>query len=155
MLAVIASSLGLVLRTARTAWDTQDSDYAAMHHAQSVAMHFVRQAREGRKIQAISSSKNSITLELRDGSTIAWSHLPSGMNGRPNAIAVDYSASGTRSPLAYGIRNLSFSGFEADGRTPTIVPNEIRLVRVDVTVDVPNNAQTQQTFSSMVWIRSW
>lgn len=153
MLAILATSLGLVLRTSRTAWESGDSHYAAQQHAQSVVMHFVRQARETRGVLSISSSR--IQLEQRDGGTMEWSLQPVGPTGQPGTIMVNYSSPAQEIPLAYGVSNLSFSGFEADGVTPSSQVNKIRLVEVRATINVVGSAVAQQTFSSRVWIRAW
>lgn len=153
MLAVLATSLGLVLRTSRTAWESGDSHYAAQQHAQSVVLHFVRQARETRGVASIGSSR--IQLELRDGGTMEWSLQPVGPTGHSGTIMVKYSSPAQEIPLAYGVSNLSFSGFEADGATPTSQVTKIRLVEVRATINVADSSIAQQTFSSRVWIRAW
>lgn len=153
MLAVLATSLGLVLRTSRTAWESGDSHYVAQQHAQSVVLHFVRQARETRGVASIGSSR--IQLELRDGSTMEWSLQSVGPTGQPGTIMVKYSSPAQEIPLAYGVSNLSFSGFEADGVTPSSQASKIQLVEVRATINVAGSSVAQQTFSSRVWIRAW
>ncbi len=152
MLAVVMTSLTLVLRTARTSWETNDSDFAAIHHAHTVVRHFVRQAREATQLTALSTK--SVQLKFRDGSTQTWAHQASG-NGYTNVVLVNYSNSSQVVPLAYGIPNLSFRGFKADGVTPTTTVDDMRVVEVTATVLIPGKANAPQSVSSKVWIRSW
>jgi hypothetical protein len=153
MLAVIATSLNLVLRTSRTAWETSDTEVAAKHHAQSVLLHFVRSAREAYKVVAMTAS--SITLETRTGAQISWQHMPVGPNGRSGTVMVRDSASGMQSPLAYDIHSLAFKAFKADGATLAATVDEIRLVQIDASVVVPGTTHPIQNYSSRVWIRAW
>ncbi len=153
MLAVIASSMSLVLRTTRVAWETNDSEAAAHHHAQAVVMHFIRHSREAHQVVALSAT--SVTLETRSGDQMTWTHQPVGSDGRTGVVMVNFSAAPGQHPLAYDIRNLTFTGFQSDSTTKTTDPTLIRTVRVDATVDIPGNFQKQQTMSSRVWIRAW
>ena len=152
MLAVVVTSLSLVLRTARSSWEINDSSFGALQHAHAVARHFVRQAREAASVTALTGGGTSIGLQLRDGSQLTWSHASSG-GGFTDVVLVTFSATGDQIPLAYDIRNLSFIGYEADGTTVTTAADDIRLVQVNVTVATPGGAT--QTVSSMVWIRAW
>lgn len=153
MLAVVASSLGLVLRTSRTAWEMNDTEYSAHHHGQTVVLHFLRQAREAKKVLSIGAS--SITLEDGNGGTLTWAHQATGPTGRNGTVVVTFGASGSPQPLAYDIRNLTFTGLEADGQTPSIDPSRIRALVVSATVEIPGNSTPLQTYSSRVWIRAW
>ncbi|RMF42689.1 MAG: prepilin-type N-terminal cleavage/methylation domain-containing protein [Planctomycetota bacterium] len=152
MLAVVMTSLTLVLRTTRASWETNDNDFAAIHHAHTVVRHFVRQAREATDLLALTG--NSVQLKFRDGSTQTWSHTANG-NGYTNVVQVVYSNSSQVVPLAYGIKNLSFRGFKADGVTPTTVLDDIYVVEVTATVLIPGKANAPQSVASKAWIRSW
>lgn len=154
MLAVIMTSLSMVMRTARVAWEANDNDYAALHHGQTVARHFVRQAREARSVKRLTNGGDNISLQLRDGSQLTWDHVGNS-GGNTDVVLLSFSTSGQQIPLAYNIRNLSFTGYEADGKTVATDVDDIRLVQVNVTVVLPRGSNPQQTFSSKVWIRSW
>jgi hypothetical protein len=154
MLAVILTSLSLVLRTARTAWEANDNDYGALHHGHTVARHFVRQAREARMVSSLPSSGDAITLEMHDGSQHTWSHVSSS-GELADVVFLTLSTTGRQIPLAYNIRDLSFTGYEADGVSLATEVDDVRLVEIRVTVVLPRGAQPQQTVSSRVWIRAW
>lgn len=153
MLAVIGTSLSLVLRTSRSAWETNDSATAAQQQSHAVALHFVRNAREAYKVIAITGT--SVTLETRAGEQLTWSHQVAGPDGRSNVVMVRFSSMGTQYPLAYNIRNLTFAGYKADGVTPAATASDVRLIQVDATVEQTGSAQLLQTASSRVWIRAW
>lgn len=150
MLAVVMTSLSLVLRTARTSWEANDNDYGSVHYAHTVALHFVREAREARSIVHFSS--DDVAFELRDGSQMGWRFESDGKEG---IVYVRSSRLGEESPLAFGIRNLSFSGFLPDGVTPATTLEDIALIEVQVAVEMGRKANSLQTVTSRVWIRSW
>lgn len=155
MLAIVMTSLSLVLRTARVAWDTHDNSYGAMQHAGTVATHLVRSAREARAVIELPSNGNSLAVTLVDGRQLRWTHVANGPDGLDGVVMLTDLDSGKQSPLAYGILDLSFEGYEADGVTTATKVEDIQLVNVQVTVDTPNSAANRQTVESMVWIRSW
>ncbi len=154
MLAVVITSLSLVMRTARTTWEANDNDYAAMHHAHTVARHFVRQARQARRVTALPPAGDSITLEFPDGSQRTWNHV-SGTQDFGDTVFLTLSSTAQRIPLATDIRDLSFTGFEANGITVAKDVGKIRLVEVRVTTVLPRGTNPQQSVASKVWIRSW
>ena len=153
MMAMVMTSLSVVLRTGRVAWEANDNDYGAMHQAHAVATHFIRQAREAREVVDIGTTGEFITLEMRDGGTVTWS-LSAGGGGTSNQVIVS-SSSGSVSPLAHSIGDLSFIGYRADGITVETDVDDIRLVMISVAVDLPRGHGSRQTVSSKVWIRSW
>ncbi|MCA9125979.1 MAG: hypothetical protein KDB22_02800 [Planctomycetales bacterium] len=154
LLAVVVTSLSVVLRTARVAWEVSDDDYAAMHYAQSVARHFVRQAREARTVTSMPAGGAGISLQLRDGSTLTWQHIPAGDGTRENVVFVTFSDSGQQIPLAYNISNLSFTGYAADGVTATTNLADIRLIEIRVAALVSGGSKVQ-TEMAKVWVRAW
>ncbi len=77
MLAVVMTSLSLVLRTARTSWEANDNDYGSIHYAHTVALHFVREAREARSVASFAA--NDVAFTLRDGSQLGWRFEPNGI----------------------------------------------------------------------------
>ncbi len=152
MLAVVMTSLSLVLRTARSAWDATDGEYAAMHHATTLARHFVRESREARSVDQFATGGGSIRLEMSDGSLVQWS-LAGATHGMDDVVLLENLTTGEAVPLARGIRGLSFTGFEANGSTIASNPQDIQLLQVQVTVDRPSGGQ--QTVDAQVWVRSW
>tara|TARA_R110002049_G_scaffold27321_2_gene94116 strand:- start:232997 stop:233485 length:489 start_codon:yes stop_codon:yes gene_type:complete len=153
MMAMVMTSLSIVLRTGRVAWEANDNDYGALHHAHAVATHFIRQARETRGVVMIDSDGKSITLQNRDNSTVTWA-LSGGDSDIGHQVVVSTS-SGSASPLAHSISDLSFTGYRADGVTVETDVDDIRLVMISVSVDLPRGHGSRQTVFSKVWIRSW
>ena len=153
MMAMVMTSLSVVLRTGRVAWEANDNDYGGMHHAHAVATHFIRQAREARAVVNIGASGEFVTLEMRDGGSVTWS-LSSGGAGSAGQVMVS-SGSGGVTPLAMSIGDLSFIGYRADGITVATDVDDIRLLMISVGVDLPRGHGSRQTVASKVWIRSW
>ncbi len=150
MLAVVMTSLSLVLRTARTSWEANDNDYGSIHYAHTVALHFVREAREARSVASFAA--DDVAFTLRDGSQLGWRFEPNGDSG---VVYVRSSRIGEESPLAFGIHNLSFTGYLPDGITPATNLEEIALIEVQVSVRMARSSNSIQTIASRVWIRTW
>lgn len=153
LLAVVATSLGLVLRTSRLAWEMNDTEYTAHHHAQTLVLHILRQAREAKRVTQISSG--SLSIEDRNSNLVTWTHQSIGSSGRNGTVAVSFGSSGEQHPVAYEIHNLTFIGLEADGTTPTTLPERVRALNISATVNIPGSSLPQQTYSSVVWVRAW
>jgi Tfp pilus assembly protein PilV len=153
MLAMVMTSLSVVLRTSRVAWEANDEDYGSMHHAHAVTRHLVRQSREASSVAAIAA--NELQLRMNDGSTLTWKHLAVGPDARPNVVMVTSSATGTESALAYDIRNLTFTGYMPDGLTQTKLAEDVRLIEIKAEVLLSRGSGSVQTVASKVWIRSW
>ncbi|HBE72084.1 MAG TPA: hypothetical protein DDW52_28435 [Planctomycetaceae bacterium] len=167
MIAVVMTSVSLVLRTARTSWEASDGDYSAMHHAMTVARHFVRQCREGRMVHHIGSAGESVTVQTSNGEILRWEYEASSSSVSlvylqptitvPLGTTIPVSAMNVvdRVPLAYQISDLSFVGYEADGVTTTSTPEDMQLLEIRLSVPTPSKSDPTTAFSSQVWIRSW
>ncbi len=151
MMAVVATSLTLVLRTAREAWDVGDSDYAVVHHAECLARHFVRNCREAKSVESISTGQ--VTLEMQGGEKIQW-ELVGSHSGMTGVVLTTYANSGDVVPLARQIQGLSFAGFKADATTPSTAVDDIQLIQVQVDVVLPTNG-VRRTITADAWLRSW
>lgn len=155
MLAIVMTSLSVVLRTSRQSWEANDSDAGSLQHAHAVTRHFVRQGRESLRVEAIAADGSDVTLGMRDGTTVRWSYVASTADGMTDVVMVESSATGGKSPLAHGIHNLKFTGYQADGFTPAVKVEKIRLVKISADVLLDRNNSAKRTVSSNVWIRSW
>lgn len=154
MLAVVMSSLSLVLRTARQSWEVSDHDYGAMHQAHAVARHFVRAAREAQGVASIASDGSALEIRTLDGATQRWAWATANGNMHGVVLFSQSGVSGSR-VLAHDVESLSFSIFEADAFTVASSAEDARLIRVQVTVNSPSGNVSSQTVDSYVWIRSW
>ncbi|GIW99878.1 MAG: hypothetical protein KatS3mg111_3211 [Pirellulaceae bacterium] len=152
MFAVVMTSLSLVLRTVRAAWETNDSDLAAIQHAHAVVRHFVRQAREAVDVPLL--EPQTVQLVFRDASTQTWSYVDSGPSS-DKVVLVLYSNTRQSVPMAYGIEDLSFRGFRADGTTPATALDEVQVIEITASVALPGKANQRESVSSKVWIRCW
>lgn len=167
MIAVVMTSVSLVLRTARTSWEASDGDYSSMHHAMTVARHFVRQCREGRMVHELGAGGKSVTVQKSSGEILRWEYSASDSSVTlvylqptvtvPLGTAIPVSSMNVvnKVPLAYEISDLSFIGYEADGVTTTTNPEDMQLLEIRLTVPTPSKSTPMTTLSSHVWVRSW
>lgn len=154
MIAGVMTGLSFVMRTTRQSWDTVDQDYAAMQQLHAVVRHFVRSGREATEVTSIASDGTSITLDFNDGRSSSWIWQP-GASGMPGRVRYQDTSSPKPTDLAGNIDQLRFTGFAADGVTPTSTPEEIQVIQISATVTVPRSVAPQKTIQSKVWIRSW
>ena len=155
MLAAVMTSLSTVMRTSRVSWDVADNDYAMLHQAHSVARHFVRAVRESAGVSRVQSGGAEIELQMRDGSTATWRWAAQDAGGWSNVVLFDSSSAPSETTLAHNIQRLRFVGYQADGVTVALSPDDIHLVEVTVAVALPRKLASQQQIQSKVWIRSW
>lgn len=155
MLALVMTSLSVVMRTSRQSWEAGDNDYAMLAQAHAVSRHFVRAAREAEAVESLSAGGRGITLRMRDGSTTSWQWQATGTDGMTGVVDVHPSAEKSAIALAYDIDNLNFVGYDADGVTVVIAPDDIYLIEVTVEVVLPRGDSARQRIRSKVWIRSW
>jgi hypothetical protein len=148
MMAMLMTSVVVVMRSGRAVWSAQESDIDKLENGYGVLRHFVQQMRQADSISAISAASDTtgdLSFLTATGTTRSWSH-----NGAPAEILFN---AGTGSQLlARDINTLSFIGYEADGTTQTTVVNDIQAVKCTVQVTL---AGTTRTVSCRAWIRSW
>ena len=153
MLAGVMGSLSVVMRTARQSWTINDDEAESLHQLHTVVRHFVRAAREARKVVVIQPNGSAITLEMRDGSTHTWA-WKNAHQGMSKVVTAKSSLSGSENVAAQNIRTFQFVGFDADGITTTALPDDIRLIAVTAVSDLDGTAAQRQVHSK-VWLRSW
>lgn len=155
MMAVIMTSLSVVMRTSRQAWDAGEGDYSKLHQGHSVVRHFVRAAREAKAVDSIAAGGSEIVLRDVDGTTRRWTWDVVGSGTMQGTVTTRTSTDKTDAILAYDINQLRFVGYKADGKTVTTTPGDIHLVEVTAEVTLPRGHQSQRRIVSKVWIRSW
>ena len=154
MLAGVMTSLSVVMRTARQSWEISESDSGSLHQLQAVVRHVVRSTREAQSVVAVGSGGASMTLKMRDGSTMQWG-WKNAQEGMPNVVTMNSSQLASPVVLARNIRSLQFEGFEADGVTQVGDAADMRLISVTATIQLADAATSIRTAHSKVWIRSW
>jgi prepilin-type N-terminal cleavage/methylation domain-containing protein len=151
MMATLMASIVVVMRTGYATWNAQEGDIDALENGYGVLRHFVQQLRQADEVTAISAASNtagSLTFATSTGVARTWSH-----NGGPEQV---YFNNGTSNHLlARNIDSITFTGFEADGVTPTTVVEDIQMVKCTVQVTLPRGAGVTRTISCRAWIRSW
>ncbi len=149
LMAAIVSSATMVLRSAQTAWGAHASDQARLDSAYATLRHITRTVRQAESVIAISApsdASGSLSVLLSNGQTVVWDHA--GTN-------VMYGVGSPSSLLAAGVNELSFTGYEADGTTPTTVPADIQSIACTVTVALERSASPARTIRTRIWLRVW
>jgi type II secretory pathway pseudopilin PulG len=150
MLALLLTSMSVVLRTGRQAWEAHEADYIRIEALHSTLRHIVRQIRAADAVTAISASNvnnGSLSLRMDDGSIQAWL--------RDNSNNVWSGITTANQLLGTGITQLRFEGLRADGVTPTTTVSQIQCIRVTAQVQLPRETGGAKSASSLAWIRSW
>jgi type II secretory pathway pseudopilin PulG len=151
MLAMVMAAISVVMRTGRQAWEAHEADYERVEAAQATLRHIVRRARQTIQVANVSPDTEDsgfLFLRMPDDSIEVWDHDDS-------TNTVNYGVTAANSLLANHVTGLRFTGYEADGTTVTVVPDQIRAMQIEVTVQMPVEAGGTRQFRSWVWIRSW
>ena len=152
MLAVIMTSIAVIMRTGRQAWEAHESDYVRIEAAHATARHIVREIRQADAVSAISASADTsgaITLDMPNGDTKSWDH-----DGATNRVNYGLNVA-PADLLATEITGLQFSGFEADGTTAAATVGDVQCVRINVMIQLPREVGGARVISSWAWVRSW
>ncbi|MCI0332160.1 MAG: hypothetical protein L0228_02910 [Planctomycetes bacterium] len=151
IMATLMASVVVVMRSGYAVWNAQEADIDALENGYGVLRHFVQQMRQADVVTVISAATDTtgdLTFTTAAGVTRAWSH-----NGTPEQV---YFNNGTSNQLlANNIDTLTFTGYEADGVTPTTVVDDIQVVQCSVQVTLPQGAGVPRMLSCRAWIRSW
>jgi prepilin-type N-terminal cleavage/methylation domain-containing protein len=150
MLTVVMATISVVLRTGRQAWEAHEADYERIEAAHATLRHVLRRARQAREVVSVSPNTDDsgqLSLRMADDSIEAWDH-------DENTQTVNYGITTANNLLATNVTGLRFTGFQANGTSVTVVPAEIRALRIEVTVQLPVESGTRRV-ESWVWIRSW
>lgn len=148
MLSVIALLSAQAVFTTRTAWDIQDQRSEMFQHLGGLLGHVTRQVRMSHSIVTLSDpavTSGFLSITLPDDSVVKWAH--DGVD-----FVVRYGADPPTELLATGIDSLKFECFELDGLTTTIVPGDVRMIRVTASATLPVQG-TSLSLSSTIWIR--
>lgn len=151
MLAMVLTAVGVVLRTGRQAWEAHAADYTRIESAHATIRHMVRRVRQATSVETITpetDNSGQLSLKMPDASIEVWDH-----DSATNTIM--YGVTNPTGVLSTDIVGLRLTGYEADGLTVTTVPNLVRAIRVDVTIQLPVQSGGSRVISSWAWIRSW
>ncbi len=151
MMATLMPSVVTVMRSGYTVWNAQEADIDALENGYGVLRHFVQQMRQADAVTLISAASDTtgdLTFATPTGIARTWSH-----NGVPEQVFFNNGTSNQL--LARNIDTLTFTGYEADGVTPTIVVDDIQMVKCTVQVTLPHGGGVTRTVSCRAWIRTW
>jgi prepilin-type N-terminal cleavage/methylation domain-containing protein len=151
IMAVVMTSVIVVIRTGYTVWNAYEQDLDVAEEAYGVLRHFVRQMRQATAVTAISSASDTtgnLSYTTAAGITQTWS-----LNGGTSQVMFNNGT--VTSTLARSINQLIFEGFEADGVTPTTVVDDMQIVKCTIQVTLGQGGGTTRTVSAKAWIRAW
>lgn len=151
MLAIVLTTVGVLLRTGRLAWEAHTADYSRIESAHATVRHIVRQLRQAVSVVSITPSTDNsgqLAIKLQNGTTAVWDHDSS-------TNVVNYGITTPSGLLATDITGLRFTGYAADGTTVTTDPAVVQAIRVNVTIQLPIEVNGTRVVSSWAWIRSW
>lgn len=150
IMATLMASVVVVMRSGYAVWNAQEADIDVLENGYGVLRHFVTQMRQATTVTAITASSNtagSLSFTTSSGATRTWAR-----NGSSDV----YFNNGTNNHLlAKNINSLSFTGYKADGVTPTTAVGEIQVVECQVQITLPRGGGVNRTLTTRAWIRSW
>ena len=151
MLAVVMTTISVVMRTTRLGWEAHEADYLRIEAAHATLRHIVREIRHADAVTEISARTDTsgrLGLLLPNGDTRIWDHdagtdiVSCGIGAPDNILAVD-------------ITGLTFVGFRADAATFANNADEVQCLRIDLDFQLPRETGGARTVSSWAWVRSW
>ncbi len=151
LLTLLMTSVALILRTSRLAWESYEQDTARLESAYGALRHVVRWVRQAESVVSASDAANAnghITIRLPNQAQYAWRHDRSSSSllfgkGSPNEV------------LAEHIESFVVEPFRADGRTPATDPKDMQCFRITVGVRLPGEKNRLRTVQSWVMMRAW
>ncbi len=151
MLAMLLTSVSVILRTTRASWDAHEADFTRLEAAHATVRHIVREIRQAKSVVAITAAtegSGGLSLQNSDGNTVVWDHDSASKR-------VNYGANTADHLLSPNVDGLRLVGYRVDGATQTDDPTLVQCIRVDVTVVLPRESNGTRTISSWAWLRSW
>lgn len=151
MLAMVMGAVSMILRTSRQAWEAHEGDYTLVEAAHATLRHLVREVRQADAVTSISAATDNsgqLGLLMPTGVTRLWDH-----DDTDNTV--NFTATSGNGLLASEITGLRFTGYEADGTTPTTVPDDVQYLKIDVSIELPRETNGTRVVSSHVWVRAW
>jgi Tfp pilus assembly protein PilW len=151
MLAMVMGAVSMILRTSRQAWEAHEGDYTRVEAAHATLRHLVREVRQADAVTAISvatDNSGQLGLLMPAGVVRVWDHDAS-------TNTVNFTATSGNGLLAADITGLRLTGYKPDGTTATTVPDEVQFLKIDVSIELPREANGAREVSSYVWVRAW
>lgn len=148
LLTVVITAVAALLRTTANTWDAYDSDHSRIEAAHGLARHFIRSFRQVSRVTSITTATDTngmLVVTTSSGGSLAWFYT---------AEQAYYRVDGVDHLLADNVRELSFQGFKADGVTATENPDEIRAVRISVTIQLDREVDNERTVRCTGWLRT-
>ena len=151
MLAMLMTSISIVMRAGRDSWNAHEGDAIRIEAAHSVLRHVVRQIRAAdavTEVTAATDNSGRLGLRMQNGDIYIWDHDDT--NNR-----VDFGITTPDNLLAPEITGLRFRGLEADGVTAAASAADVQCLQIEVTIELPREMNGQRIVTSWAWVRSW
>ncbi len=149
MMATLVTSVSVVLRSSRVAWEAHASDLRLRESAHATLRHLIRKLRQATAVEAISASTDpagALSARMTNNDLYVWAW---------SGNQVNFGVNTANTPLGPDISSLTFVGYKADGVTVTATPADVQVVRCIVKVQLDRDVNPEQTYSCRVWLRAW
>jgi hypothetical protein len=150
LMTTMVVGVAVVLRTGHVAWEACQGDASQIMAAGATVRHIVRRVRQAQEVTSISQPANKsgkLSLLMPSGETIVWE--------RTNSTDEVLFGIGTAdSLLAQQVTAMYFTGYAADGITPTAVPADIYSVKCRLSVELPRATGGTRNVSCWAWLRA-
>ncbi len=150
IMSTVTAAVVVVMSSGFAVWNAQEADIDVLENAYGVLRHFVEQMRQATLVTAITPANDttgSLSFTTAAGVTCTWA--------RNASSDVNFDNGVSNQLLAKGIDALSFTGYKADGITPTTTVTDIQVVECQVQVTLPRGAGVTRTITTRAWLRSW
>jgi len=151
ILTVVVSSVTILMRTGRDAWQANSDDQARLEAAHATVRHVVRRVRQATSVIAISSASDTsgtISVLMETGEIYVWNH-DSGSD------EVHFGVTSASSLLGENVTQLKFTGYEADATTASTTVSDIQAIKIEAQISLPRETSGTKTITSWAWIRTW
>jgi hypothetical protein len=151
MLAMVLTTVSVVIRSGRAAWEAHEADYTRIESAHATLRHIVREVRHADAVTELTPAIDNaqrLGLLLPSGDIRIWEY-------DADTDMVNCGIGAPDSPLAPDITGLRIIGLKADATTVAASADEVQCMRIEVTVQLPHEVGGTRTVSSWAWIRSW
>jgi len=152
MLATLATSSVVLVRTSYTAWNRHEDDTRAQRAAASVLRHLMRNTRQAVAVSAISvasDTSGTLSLSMSNNDLLVWDHDAS-------TKEIRFGTNSATELLARNIEEFTLVGLKMDSSTATTEVDLIHSVRCTVKFNLTRPSGTVlKTVSCQAWLRSW
>jgi len=152
MLALVATSVMVMVRTSYTGWNRHVEDQNKQQSALAVLRHIRRQSRQAVSVTAVTPSTDtsgSLSLTMANDDVVVWEH-------DAGSDEVRYGVGTATNVLAKGIEELTFTGLKLNGTDESTDGDLIHSIYCSTKFNISRPAGNELvTATCRAWVRSW